>query len=364
MSELTDATINMGTRILITGGAGFVGSNLAVCHRQEHPEDQVICLDNLKRPGSELAPERLETAGAVFARGDVRSTEDLEAVGAVDLIIDCAAEASVLAGYDGSPRYLVDTNLNGTFNCLELARRHGAGIIFLSSSRIYAIEALRNLPLEVQGDRLAIPAGRTGPGWSDTGITADFPAIGVRSLYGATKLCSELLIQEYRAAYGLHAVINRCGVISGPWQFGQVEQGFVSLWAARHLFQGRLNYIGFGGHGRQVRDVLHVKDLYDLVRLQIEAMEQYDGEIFNAGGGLDSSTSLKELTDLCEARTGHSIAIDTVPETHPADVPYYVTDNREVTRKTGWKPTRTIPDIVDDILQWLKADPERLAGYF
>ena len=96
--------------------------------------------------------------------------------------------------------------------------------------------------------------------------------------------------------YGLRAVINRCGVISGPWQMGKVDQGFVVLWLSRHLFGGPLSYMGFGGHGLQVRDVLHVDDLYDLIVRQLNGLNEYSGSLFNVGGGMASSVSLRELT--------------------------------------------------------------------
>ena len=354
----------MTRRILVTGGAGFVGSTLAVNHRKRHPGDTVIAFDNLKRRGSELAVERLTAAGVEFTHGDVRCPEDLDAIGPVDLIVECSAEASVLSGYRGDPRYLVQTNLNGSFNCLEAARTHGSAVIFLSTSRVYSIDALRRLPLEPEGDRLKIPENESGPGWSTNGVGTGFCLEGARSLYGATKLCSEMLIEEYRAAYGLRAVINRCGVITGPWQFGHVEQGFVALWAARHLWGGELTYRGFGGDGRQVRDILHVGDLADLVERQIEHVDSWDGETFNVGGGGRCSVSLKELTGLCARRSEAQVVYHTDPQTHPADIPFYVTDNAEVTRKTGWVPRRSVEDIIDDLFSWLRKHRRRLAGYF
>ncbi|WP_188261111.1 NAD-dependent epimerase/dehydratase family protein [Azospirillum tabaci] len=340
-------------RILITGGAGFVGSNLAV--RLAHHLDgaSILCLDNLKRRGSELALQRLSKAGVAFQHGDIRNPEDLAEAGRFDLLIECSAEPSVHAGYDGSPSYLVNTNLVGTVHCLDAARRCGGDIIFLSTSRVYPIDSLRALPLERRGDRLVIRDGAAGTGWSARGITVDFPMRGSRSLYGATKLSSELLIEEYAALYGLRSVVNRCGVLTGPWQMGKVDQGFVVLWAARHLFGGPLGYSGFGGEGIQVRDILHVDDLFDLVRRQIAGMDHVRGQVFNVGGGLANSTSLAELTDACALRVDCRVAVASTPETRPADIPWYVTDNTAVTEATGWTPTRSVDMILDDIFQWL-----------
>jgi CDP-paratose 2-epimerase len=342
-------------RILITGGAGFVGSNLALMQARTGGST-VTCFDNLRRRGSELTLSRLRAEGVDFIHGDIRNPEDFEGLPPADLLIECSAEPSVHAGYGGDARYVVNTNLFGTFNCLEYARRHGTAVIFLSTSRVYSIAALRGLPLRQQCERLAVPAGEHGPGWSERGISEDFPTAGARSLYGATKLASELLIEEYGAAYGLNTVINRCGVVTGPWQMGKVDQGFFVLWAARHLYGGPLGYSGFGGKGYQVRDVLHIADLYALIRCQVDAIEAHSGRIYNVGGGPDVSVSLAELTELCVERTGRRLALGIDPATRPADIPFYVTDPARVKAATGWSPTRSVGIILDDVLEWLAAE--------
>ena len=339
-------------RILITGGAGFVGSNLALLFARA-PGSAVTAFDNLHRRGSELALPRLREAGVRFVHGDIRNPEDLDNLPAADLLIECSAEPSVHAGYDGSARYLVNTNLTGTFNCLEYARRHGTAIVFLSTSRVYSIPALRALPLRVEGQRLALPAGEAGVGWSEHGIEEDFPTSAPRSLYGTTKLASELLIEEYHAAFGLRTIINRCGVITGPWQMGKVDQGFFVLWAACHLYGRPLRYTGFGGKGHQVRDVLHVADLFDLISLQTAGLDQHAGRSYNVGGGVQTSVSLAELTDLCHARTASRLEPGEDPTTRPADIPYYVTDHGGVMRATGWTPKRSVEMILEEVLDWL-----------
>jgi CDP-paratose 2-epimerase len=172
-------------------------------------------------------------------------------------------------------------------------------------------------------------------------------------MYGATKLASELLVEEYRAMYGLRTIVNRCGVISGPWQMGKVDQGFLVLWAARHLYGGSLSYLGFGGEGLQVRDVLHVADLYDLIRRQVADIERQSGAVHNAGGGRAQSVSLSELTALCRERAGRSIPIASDARTSDADVPYYITDNSAITAATGWAPARSVEAILDDVFAWL-----------
>jgi CDP-paratose 2-epimerase len=226
-------------------------------------------------------------------------------------------------------------------------------VIFLSTSRVYPIDLLRALPLERINRRFELPAAGSGSGWSFDGIAADFPLAGARSLYGATKLASELLIEEYRTMYGLRTIVNRCGVIAGPWQMGKVDQGFVVLWAARHLFGQPLTYIGFGGDGLQVRDVLHIADLFELIKIEVAGLSRLSGSVFNVGGGRQCNVSLAELTDLCRERAGRPIEMHRDGGTRPADVPFYISDNAAVLAATGWKPRRALAEILDDVFGWL-----------
>ncbi len=358
--------------ILVTGGAGFVGGSLARQLKLTHPAWDVVALDNLRRRGSELWLPRLSEVGVRFVHGDVRSREDLDEAPEPAVIVDCAAEPSVLAGLQGSPAYVLDTNLRGTMHCLERARRCGAGFVFVSTSRVYPIAALEALPFVEAETRfeLAAPAP-AGPvagaaptptptpttplrGYSAAGIAEDFALDGARSIYGATKLCSELLIHEYVAAFGMRAVIDRCGLIAGPWQMGKVDQGVVTHWVASHELGRPLRYIGYGGAGKQVRDVLHVDDLARLVDAQLAQLDGLRGEVFNVGGGRPCSTSLLELTRLCRDATGRQVAITAEPETRAADVRIYLTDTSRVQARFGWRPERTMPDVVDDIAVWMR----------
>ena len=272
-------------RVLITGGAGFVGSNLAVSLASRHPDWEVLALDNLYRQGSELNLARLGAAGVEFRRGDVREPEDLASLPRLAALIECSAEPSVMSGVNGDTGYLVHTNLCGAYNCLELARRDGAFLVFLSTSRVYPVEPQVGLKLDESPTRFEIAAEQAVPGVSPTGLSEQFPMHGPRTLYGATKLAAELLIEEYRAGLGVPAVIDRCGVIAGPWQMGKVDQGVFTHWMLAHHFGQPLSYIGFGGAGKQVRDLLHIDDLVDLVECQLLDPEDWDGTTANVGGG-------------------------------------------------------------------------------
>jgi CDP-paratose 2-epimerase len=349
----------MHERILITGGAGFVGSSLAFAFRKEFPNAGITAFDNLHRRGSELNLPRLAAAGVRFMHGDIRCAEDLEGLPeAPDLIIEASAEPSVLAGYGGSPEYLVQTNLSGCLRCLELARRHKADIIFISTSRIYPVRHLNDLAYEEQETRFTMTDAQPMPGASAEGISENFPLDGARSLYGMTKLAAELAVAEYADAYGLKYVIDRCGLIAGPWQMGKSDQGVVTLWAAAHYFKRPLRYIGFGGSGKQVRDILHVDDLCELICDQVRRLDFYHGRTFNAGGGRTNSLSLREMTAVCEEVTGNRIGVGISAEDRTADVRLYISDHRKLTNFGGWAPTRSPQTVLADIVDWLRAEEE------
>ena len=343
--------------ILVTGGAGFVGSNLALWLKRQFPGASVIAMDNLKRRGSEATLPRLRQGGVEFQHGDVRNAEDLRLdQRRIDLIMECSAEPSVLAGYGEAPDYLLNTNLIGTINCMDLARRTGADVVFLSTSRVYPIATLNALKLHEQPTRFALDAAQAIPGASEHGISETFPLEGARSMYGATKLCSELLIQEYSAMYGVRAIINRCGVLTGPWQMGKVDQGVFTLWVAMHYFERELSYIGWGGGGKQVRDLLHIDDLADLLALQLARFDELHGQTYNVGGGVASSLSLLETTLLCQQITGKTIPVRAVDSNRPADLALYITDSSRISAATGWRPKRTPEQTLRSIYDWIVAE--------
>jgi CDP-paratose 2-epimerase len=345
--------------ILITGGAGFVGSNLALKLKQDYPEVSITVLDNLKRRGSELALPRLRQAGIEFVHGDIRAREDL-VFDKVDLLLECSAEPSVLAGINSSPDYLMSTNLVGTLNCLEVARLHNAASVFLSTSRVYPISYINNLKFKETDTRFNILDGQDISGASAKGIAEDFPLDKPRSLYGTTKLASEMVVAEYVDTYNMKAVVNRCGVITGPWQMGKIDQGVFVLWVAKHYFNQTLSYIGYGGEGKQVRDFIHIDDLYSAIKHQIENFDNYNAGTFNIGGGLENSVSLQELTKFCQEITGNTIEITSVKEDRPADLRFFITDSTNFLNKSGLKWQKSAHATVTDIYNWIKENETAL----
>ena len=336
-------------RTLVTGGAGFVGSNTAVALAQRHPDWSVIAFDNLHRRGAELNLPRLEQAGVEFVRGDVREPEALHALDRIDALVECSAEPSVLAGLDDGLDYLVHTNLLGAYNCLELARRDDALFLFLSTSRVYPVAGLRGLELLETETRFELADGSAG-------VSETFPLEGARTPYGATKLAAELLIAEFAESFGLRTVVDRCGVIAGPWQLGKVDQGVFTHWLLAHRFARPLEYIGFGGTGKQVRDLLHVDDLIELIDEQLLAPEAWAGATVNVGGGRACSLSLRETTDLCRELTGVELDVQGSSAERPGDVPLYLSDCAKLFSRTDWRPQRDARAILADTLAWIDAN--------
>jgi CDP-paratose 2-epimerase len=349
-------------RVLITGGAGFVGSNLAVSLAGRHPDWDLLVLDNLYRRGSELNLPRLAAAGVEFVEGDVREPGDLGKLPKIDAMVECSAEPSVMSGVDGDTGYLVHTNLTGAYNCLELARRDGAFLVFLSTSRVYPVAPQTELALEEAETRFELAGEQPFRGVTPAGISEDFPLDGARTLYGATKLAAEMLVEEYRAGLGVPAVIDRCGVIAGPWQMGKVDQGVFAHWILAHHYRNPLTYIGFGGHGKQVRDLLHVEDLVDLVERQLLDPAGWDGRTVNVGGGRECSLSLAETTAICRRLTGNEVPIEPVLEGRQGDVPIYLSDCTRLFGLDEWRPRRGAEETLADFYNWVLSDEERIAA--
>ena len=348
-------------RILITGGCGFVGSSLSLRMRRAYPSAEVVALDNFYRSGSELNARRIEAAGVHVMRADVRDLDT--GIGPFDLVIDAAAEPSVMAGKRGDdPSYVVNTNLKGTLNCLEAARTWSSRFLFLSTSRIYPVAALKSLKLKETETRFVLEFEQDRCGVSDMGISEAFDGDGARTLYGATKYASEIMAREYAAQLGLRVLIDRCGVLAGPWQMGRVDQGVTALWAGAHVFGRPLKYIGYAG--KQVRDALHIEDLGDLVLKQLEFGAAWAGNVYNVGGGCQVSYSLLELTALCEKASGREIPIEHVSDVRDGDVPLYITDATKVSQEFGWRPQHSVSDIVDDTVGWIRDNADTLREVF
>lgn len=342
-------------KILITGIAGFVGSRLAAFFKENLDGCEITGIDNLSRRGSEINLPLLKQCGCKFIHGDIRSKEDVEELPAADWIIDCAAIPTVTAGLSGGTAQLVQHNLMSTLNLLEKCRRDQSGFVILSTSRVYSIPALTQLQITETESRFDIVKPAKLPeGCSTKGISAGFSTQAPVSLYGATKLASEVMALEYGASFNFPVWINRCGVIAGAGQFGKIDQGIFSFWIYQWLAHKPLSYIGFGGTGKQVRDFLSPEDLGRLLLKQIKEPSRKVPKIVNVGGGKERSMSLRELSQYCFEATGIAYPVSSLPETRPFDIPWYVTDNDQVEACWGWQPEQTKEEILASIIRYAK----------
>jgi CDP-paratose 2-epimerase len=341
-------------KLLVTGICGFVGSTLARALQEQWQGVEPLTLlgvDNFSRPGSEQNRRTLQHRGIRLFHGDLRLWSDLDPLPPFDWAVDAAANPSVLAGVDGktSSRQILDHNLYSTVNLLELCRQRRAGFILLSTSRVYSIPALVALPMVEQDGAFRLDASKPLPaGVSTAGLTEGFSTAPPVSLYGASKLASELLALEYGDAFGFPVWINRCGVLAGGGQFGRADQGIVSFWINAWLRKRPLKYIGFGGHGFQVRDALHPRDLVPLLLQQFEPRASAQARILNLGGGARNTFSLLQLSRWCEQRLGaHTVTRDLAPR--PFDIPWMVMDAARARTEWQWQPQTTFASICEEI---------------
>lgn len=339
-------------RILITGICGFVGSTLAQHLRRNSTDIEIFGIDNLGRSGSWLNKPRLEELDIKVIHGDIRLASDLEVLPKADWVIDAAANASVLAGVDGktSSLQLIQNNLLGTVNILEYCKKHQAGFILLSTSRVYSIPPLSNLKMTVVDEAYTPDRNQDFPtGLSVRGVAENYSVSAPISLYGCTKLNSEQLALEYGVTFNFPVWINRCGVMAGAGQFGHPGQGIFAYWI--HSFKEKLplKYVGFGGTGYQTRDCLQPKDLIPLLVQQMsEPLKSTKPRTLNLSGGTENSMSLSQLTRWCSSRYSGN-KVHATDFQRPFDIPWMVLDNTLAKDIWNWTPQTSVHEVCEEI---------------
>ena len=351
-------------KIMIAGGCGFVGSSLAHHFIHKYSKSKIYILDNLMRNGSEINLNRLKNKQIVFIKGDLSQKKFFDNLPPCDIFIDAAADPSVLSGINSPILALIRNNFITTINALEWCVRTNCKFIFLSSSRVYPIRNLDSIPYFESETRFEWTENTDIEGFSNQGINEFFDLEGHRSLYGASKFSSELFIQEFGEFKDLKYVINRCGMIAGPWQMGKVDQGIVAYWLSCHIFKKELKYLGFSGSGKQVRDILHIYDLCNLIEKQIVNWSLVDNQVFNIGGGINNSLSLLELTRLVNRVTGIYLPISKDKNQRRADIRIYLTDNTKIKDTLGWEPSLDTETVISDTFEWIKDHKKELRGIF
>jgi CDP-paratose 2-epimerase len=338
-------------KILVTGGCGFVGAN--ICLHLKKRKHNIFSLDNLSRRGSSFNLKVLKKNNIKNFNIDISNYNKIKKLTKFDLIIDCCAEAAVEVSKNEINR-VINTNFIGTLNVLKKIKKDKSKILFISSSRVNSIEEINNIvKKKFLKNKLKITKK----------IDENFSTLKPKSIYGLTKLASEMLIEEFSYAFKIKYIINRCGVIAGPLQFGKVDQGFVSLWIWNHIIKKKLKYIGYGGNGHQIRDILHIYDLCDLIELQIKNFNKNNNALFTVGGSKNSYTSLIELTKKCEKITKNKIKFSKQSKSSIYDIPYFITDNSKIQRTYNWKPKRNMNQIIKDTYNWLIVNKKQLKKY-
>jgi CDP-paratose 2-epimerase len=332
----------MTARILITGGAGFIGTNLA--HRLLSMGHPVCILDNLSRPNitenvrwlKQMHPDRLSVELA-----DVRDRHSVKkALIGVDHVFHLAAQVAVTTSVD-DPLTDFQINVMGTLNVLEEIRALPSppSILYTSTNKVYG--SLEDLSLEADGARYARAAQE------DTGIDESRP-LSFHSPYGCSKGAAEQYVLDYHRTYGIRSVVFRMSCIYGPHQFGNEDQGWVAHIMARALGGEPVTIYG---DGLQVRDILYVEDLVDAMLLAYAGIDTLAGQAFNIGGGPENTISLLELIgELDRLRTKPPLSFS---DWRIGDQKYYVSDTRRFNARTGWTPRVNVQTGIRSLYAWL-----------
>jgi CDP-paratose 2-epimerase len=331
---------------LITGGAGFIGTNVAA--RILESGRTVRILDSLARPGVEQNLRWLcDTYGerVTVMNGDIRDAEVIgRAVQGVNEVFHFAAQVAVTTSLS-EPVHDFMVNAGGTLNLLEAIRAQAEPppLLFTSTNKVYG--DLEDVELVPDGARY-VPADTATRMW---GIS-ERRAIDFHSPYGCSKGAADQYVLDYARTFGLPAVVFRMSCIYGPHQFGTEDQGWVAHFLLRALDRVPITIYG---DGLQVRDVLFVDDLVSAMLLAHDRMDMLAGEAFNIGGGPDRATSLLELLDVMAALNGRAIDVD-FDGWREADQRYYVSDTRKFRDATGWEPRASVTEGVAALHAWLK----------
>lgn len=338
--------------ILITGGAGFVGSNLAIYFRQKG--HYVTVMDNLVRRGSELNLNEFQDWGIDFIHGDVRNKEDFEHLKyKPEIILDTAAQPAACTGYD-NPTFDITNNYLGLLNVLEYARDCKAGLIFWSTNKVYDGNLVNALSVREGKTRW-----NTSMDWRGFGESTSIDG-GCHSIYGLSKVCADLTCQEWAKSFKMPVIINRWSCLAGERQFGKSEQGWVAWFVMAGIFNLPVNL--YGWQGKQVRDVLFIKDICELIEKQIAHIHEPGlcGQVFNVGGGMGNNVSLLECISQIENILGKKIKSHYVDEVRKADQCVYISDITKVRNTFNWMPQVKMEEGLIQIIDWVEKNADKL----
>jgi CDP-paratose 2-epimerase len=340
-------------RVLVTGGCGFVGTNLSL-HFASKTGVSVLAIDNLSRKGVEINAHRLEKAGVEVIRRSVQDSVAYATEWEPDVILNCAAQSSATGGMVDPMRDFYD-NLETVACALEIARASRSCFLQWSTNKVYPAEAINKYNTKEETTRYKVDEL-----CSDLSLAKH---AGSRSIYGATKVAAEALIEEWSRAYNIPTIVNRFSCLAGKYQLGCADQGWVAIWVISHMFGNPLTY--YGWKGKQVRDVLAVDDLCDLITKQVNYLQSHlVCETYNVGGGSEQAISLIEATTMCQQITGNTVDITVSPDVRWADHRVYVSDIERVCAKFDWHPVVTPRSLLRQIQAWAETERGALEEHY
>jgi CDP-paratose 2-epimerase len=335
-----------GVPVLITGGAGFIGCNIADALAARG--NRVVVFDNMSRCGVVEHTQWLKQRHGdrvTIEQGDVRDVAAVaRAVNAASAVLHLAAQVAVTTSLD-QPMTDFEVNARGTLNVLEAIRLHNprAPVVFASTNKVYG-RLLNNNAFVRDGSRYA-PADERFAG----GVAEDTP-LDLYSPYGCSKGAADQYVHDYARVFGLRSVVLRMSCIYGPRQFGTEDQG----WLAHFMLQAvRERPITIYGDGLQVRDALYVGDAVGAWIAALDHIDAAAGRIFNVGGGSDNAVSLLELLDAIEHLRGRRPALR-FQEWRPGDQPWYVSDISAIAAAIGWRPAVPLRDGLRSLQEWIE----------
>ena len=330
-------------RILVTGGAGFIGSN--ACARFSGAGHEVLSLDNLSRVGSERnATWVRETHAVANENVDVRDAAAVEALVArfaPEVVIHCAGQVAVTTSVV-DPRRDFEENSLGTFNVLEAVRCKAPRAIFVFASTNKVYGGMEDVHLELSGQRwryVDLPRG-----------ASEERPLDFHSPYGCSKGAADQYVRDYARIYGLRTVVLRQSCIYGYRQFGVEDQGWVAWFTIRSL---KREPVTIFGDGCQVRDVLFIDDLLDAYAAAIDKIDVAAGRVYNVGGGAANALSLRELVGKLDALNGHPLQVAD-GDWRPGDQRVFIADVGKMERELGWAPKVGVDQGVSRLHAWVK----------
>jgi CDP-paratose 2-epimerase len=332
-------------KILITGGAGFIGSNLADHFIQKG--HSVIIFDNLSRKGVSYNLDWLKKrhgTGFAFIQGDVRDEKAvLKAAEGIQVIYHTAGQTAVTTSMT-YPRQDFETNVIGAFNVLEAARLVGDDpiLIYTSTNKVYGgMEDVQILEKDTRYEYLNLPYG------IDESRPLDF-----HSPYGCSKGSADQYVHDYARIYGLKTVVFRMSAIYGPHQFGMEDQAWVAYFVIALIKDWPLTIYG---DGKQVRDILYINDLVRAFELATQKIQVTAGQIYNIGGGSENTISIwAEFSRILDQILGRKVHAANFREWRPGDQKIYISDIRKATQDFGWHPVIGINQGLENIARWIR----------